>query len=417
MRLRIPRLPRLPRSPVLVRATGTAPVAVTFGLVLALGLGVAPGDARAQNRASPPLGELPPTVFSADYPIRLEQLAGGLQNPWSLAFLPNGDLLITERPGRLRIIRGGVLDPEPITGVPVVRNTVLGGLLDIVLHPDFAGNRLLYLSYSKAVDGGTTTAVARARLDGRVLSELTDVFVANTGSQSVTNFGGRMVFGRDGKLYLAVGERQEQERAQDPMDHGGKVLRLNDDGSAPVDNPFAGNDAYLPEIFTLGHRSPQGLAVHPDSGEIWEHEHGPLGGDEINVLVAGANYGWPLVSFGIDYDGTQITETGLTTQAGFEPPLVYWVPSIAPSGLSFYTGGAFADWQGNALVGSLMRGRVRGSGHFQRLSFENGRAITREPILLELRQRIRDVRPGPDGLIYVLTDENPGVLLRLSPAP
>jgi glucose/arabinose dehydrogenase len=183
----------------------------------------------------------------------------------------------------------------------------------------------------------------------------------------------------------------------------------------PADNPFAGNDAYLPEIYTLGHRSPQGIAVHPVTGEIFEHEHGPLGGDEINVLHAGANYGWPLVSFGTDYDGTQITETGQTELEGMEPPLVYWVPSIAPSGLSFYSGDAFAAWQGNALVGSMMRGRVRGSGHFQRLTFENGRAITREPILLELRQRIRDVRPGPDGLIYVLTEENPGVLLRLEP--
>jgi glucose/arabinose dehydrogenase len=224
-----------------------------------------------------------------------------------------------------------------------------------------------------------------------------------------------MVFGRDGKLYVAVGERQEQERAQDPQDHGGKVLRLNDDGSVPADNPFLDNPDYLPEIYTLGHRSPQGLAVHPVTGELFEHEHGPLGGDEINVLVAGANYGWPLVSFGLDYDGTQITETGETEGPDLEPPLVYWVPSIAPSGLDFYTGDAFAAWQGNALVGSMMRGRVRGSGHFQRLSFENGRAITREPILLELRQRIRDVREGPDGLLYVLTDENPGALLRLSP--
>jgi glucose/arabinose dehydrogenase len=242
-----------------------------------------------------------------------------------------------------------------------------------------------------------------------------DIFVANTRSQSAVNFGGRMVFGRDGRLYLAVGERQEQARAQDPQDHGGTVLRLNDDGSVPADNPFVGEPTFLPEIFSIGHRSPQGLAEQPDTGAIWEHEHGPLGGDEINVLVAGANYGWPLVSYGTDYDGTQITETGATAQAGLEPPLVYWVPSIAPSGLAFYTGDVFAAWQGNALVGSMMRGRVRGSGHLQRLTFEGGKAITREPLLLELRQRIRDVVQGPDGLIYVLTDENPGVLLRLSP--
>jgi glucose/arabinose dehydrogenase len=316
----------------------------------------------------------------------------------------------------LRVFRDGELAAEPVAGVPEVRRTALGGLFDVILHPDFARNRTLYLTYAKTVDGElSTTALARAHFDGRALSEVEDIFVANTRSNSVVNFGGRMVFGRDGKLYLTVGERQEQQRAQDLMDHGGKVLRLNDDGSVPDDNPFAGDPRYLPEIFTLGHRSPQGLAVHPETGAIWEHEHGPLGGDEINVLVAGANYGWPLVSFGLDYDGTQITETGLTSREGLEPPLVYWVPSIAPSGLSFYAGEAFALWQGNALVGSMMRGRVRGSGHFQRLSFENAHAITREPILLELRQRIRDVRPGPDGLIYVLTDENPGVLLRLSP--
>jgi glucose/arabinose dehydrogenase len=370
----------------------------------------------AQNRASPPLPELPLVAFSADYEILVEELAGGLQNPWSLKFLPDGDILITERPGRLRIVRGGRLDPEPIAGVPEVRSTVLGGLLDVLLHPEFASNRTLYLTYAKEMaDGMSTTALARARFDGRALSAVEDIFVANTRSQSAVNFGGRMVFGRDGRLYLAVGERQEQARAQDPQDHGGKVLRLNDDGSVPADNPFVGEPTFLPEIFSIGHRSPQGLAEQPDTGAIWEHEHGPLGGDEINVLVAGANYGWPLVSYGTDYDGTQITETGATAQAGLEPPLVYWVPSIAPSGLAFYTGDVFAAWQGNALVGSMMRGRVRGSGHLQRLTFEGGKAITREPLLLELRQRIRDVVQGPDGLIYVLTDENPGVLLRLSP--
>jgi glucose/arabinose dehydrogenase len=384
-------------------------------LVLAVAVSL-PQVSSGQNRASPPLGELPQVVFSADYTIRVEAVAGPFQNPWSLAFLPGGDILVTERAGRLRIVRDGTLDPDPIPGVPEVRQTVLGGLLDVVLHPDFESNRTLYLSYAKTVDDDfSTTAVARGRFDGSRLDGVEDIFVANTRSQSVVNFGGRMVFGRDGKLYLTVGERQEQERAQDPMDHGGKVLRLNDDGSVPDDNPFVGDSDYLPEIYTLGHRSPQGLVVHPETGEIWENEHGPLGGDEINVLRPGANYGWPLVSYGIDYTGEQITETGLTELPGYEPPLVYWVPSIAISGMSFYQGDVFEAWQGNALVGALMRGRVRATGHFQRLTFENGRAITREPILVELRQRIRDVRPGPDGLIYVLTDENPGVLLRLEP--
>src|SRR5690606_11404297 len=226
-----------------------------------------------------------------------------------------------------------------------------------------------------------------------------DIFVADNWSTSPTNFGGRMVFGNDGMLYMAVGERQEQERAQDTMQHGGKVLRLRDDGSVPPDNPFAGKDGYLPEIYSLGHRRPQGLAVHPVTGALWENEHGPLGGDEMNIVLAGRNYGWPLVTFGKDYDGTPVSDS--TAQPGLEPPFMYWVPSIAISGLSFYTGDRLAGWQGNAFVGALFEGRTRATGHVQRITFENGQPIQREPILAQLRQRIRDVRPGPDGLLYV----------------
>jgi glucose/arabinose dehydrogenase len=363
------------------------------------------------------MSALPQIFESSDYTIRIVEVAAGLSNPWSLAFVPNGDILIVERVGALRIVRDGVLDPQPIAGTPEVHTTILGGLLDVVLHPQFADNDLVYLSYSKAMDAThSTTAVARAELAGDRLRGLEEIFVANTRSTSPTNFGGRMVFGPDGRLYLTVGERQEQDRAQDTMDHGGKVLRLNGDGSAPADNPFYGRAGYQPEIYTLGHRSPQGLAVNPRTGALWENEHGPLGGDEINILIPGANYGWPLVSYGMDYDGTQITETGLTAAEGLEPPFMYWVPSIAISGLSFYTGDAFELWQGNAFVGSMMTGRIRWTGHVQRLSFnEAGRPITREPLLGNLRQRIRDVRPGPDGFIYVLTDQNPGYLLRLEP--
>lgn len=390
-----------------------------FKLAVAAGIAVLAGVAQAQDlRPSPPLPSFPQIYETSDYTIRVVELASGLANPWSMAFLPNGNMLITERPGRLRVLRDGVLDPDPIPGVPEVRITVLGGLLEVLPHPDFAANRIIYLSYSKGIDEErSTTAVARARFDGERLADIEDVFVASTRSTSPTNFGGRMAFGRDGYLYLTVGERQEQERAQDTMDHAGKVLRLRDDGRAPGDNPFVGDSAYLPEIYTLGHRSPQGLAVHPDTGALWENEHGPLGGDEINILVPGRNYGWPLVSYGTDYDGTQITETGLTTLPGYEPPFMYWVPSIAISGLSFYTGDKFPEWRGNAFVGSMMQGRMRWTGHIQRLTFdEAGHSINREPILTQLRQRIRDVRPGPDGLIYVLTDQNPGVLLRIEPA-
>jgi len=385
---------------------------------LLLAIAAAPSLASAQDlRASPPMPPLPRTFEASDYSIRVVEVASGFANPWSMAFLPNGDMLVTERAGRLRILHDGVLDPEPIAGVPEVRTTILGGLLDVVLHPRFADNSIIYLSYSKGIDEQhSTTAVARARLDRNRLLGLEDIFVANTRSTSPTNFGGRMAFGPDGNLYVTVGERQEQDRAQDPMDHGGKVLRLRDDGSVPEDNPFYGRDGYLPEIFTLGHRSPQGLAVHPVTGQLWENEHGPLGGDELNVLIPGANYGWPLVSYGTDYDGTQITDTGLTAAEGLEAPFMYWVPSIAISGLSFYTGDAFELWQGDALVGSMMQGRIRWTGHVQRLTFnEDGRSIMREPLLNDMRQRIRDVRPGPDGLIYVLTDQNPGYLLRLEP--
>jgi len=366
-------------------------------------------------RGSPPLPPLPQVYETSEQRIRVVEIAGGLSNPWSLAFLPNGDILVTERAGRLRILRGGVLDPEPIAGVPEVRITVLGGLLDVLLHPDFAANGILYLSYAKGGEGDlATTAVSRGRFDGTKLDDVEEIFVAENWSMSPTNFGGRMVFGRDGKLYLTIGERQEQDRAQNTMLHGGKVLRLNEDGSAPDDNPFSGKDGYLPEIYSLGHRSPQGLAVHPDTGAIWENEHGPLGGDEINVVLPGRNYGWPLVTYGKDYDGSIIS--ALTSRADLEPPFMYWVPSIAISGLTFYTGDVFPEWKGNAFVGSMMAGRIRWTGHVQRLTFENGQPIQREPILVEIRQRIRDVRAGPDGLLYVLTDQNPGVVLRVEPA-
>jgi glucose/arabinose dehydrogenase len=381
--------------------------------LLLLGQGAAAQD----SRASPPLPSLPQIYETADVKIRVEKIADGLSNPWSLAWLPNGDLLITERAGRLRVFRNGALDPEPIVGVPEVRITALGGLLDVLPHPSFATNRVLYLSYAKGGEGNlATTAIARARLEDKTLEDVEEIFVAQNWSNSPTNFGGRMVFGRDGMLYVTIGERQEQERAQDTMLHGGKVLRLDENGRAPRDNPFVGQAGFLPEIYSVGHRSPQGLAVHPATGELWENEHGPLGGDEINIVRASKNYGWPLVTNGKNYDGTLASE--FSSREGYEAPFMFWVPSIAISGLSFYTGDRFGPtWKGNAFVGSMMEGRTRATGHVQRITFaENGQPIQREPILGQLRQRIRDVRPGPDGLLYVLTDENPGVLLRIEPA-
>jgi aldose sugar dehydrogenase len=367
-------------------------------------------------RSSPPPPALPQTFFSGEVPVRVVPVAKGLSHPWSLAFLPDGSLLVTERDGRLRIIRNGVLDPKPIAGVPAVFARVLGGLLDVALHPAFAENRLLYLTYAKGrADNLSTTALARARFDGTALTDVKEIFVANTWSKSNTNYGGRIAFDRAGLLYLTVGERQEQDRAQNGNDHGGKVLRLRDDGSVPSDNPFVGRAGYAPEIYSLGHRSPQGLAMNPATGAIWENEHGPLGGDELNVLQPGRNYGWPLVTFGTDYDGTKISDA--TWRADLEAPFVYWVPSIAVSGLTFYTGDRFPQWKGNVFVGAMFAGRSRGTGHVQRLVINAaGKPINREPLLAELRQRIRDVRQGPDGLLYLLTDEDAGMVLRLEPA-
>jgi aldose sugar dehydrogenase len=384
---------------------------------LSLAVALATVSATAQDlRGSPPLPTFPQVYETSEQKIRIVKLADGLANPWSLAWLPNGDLLITERAGRLRVFRRGALEPEPISGTPEVRITLLGGLLEVLPHPDFAANRILYFTYAKGGEGDlATTALARGKLDGNAVGDLREIFVAENWSISPTNFGGRMVFGRDGMLYLTVGERQEQERAQNTMLHGGKVLRLRDDGTVPADNPFVGKQDYLPEIYAIGVRSPQGLAVHPETGAIWENEHGPLGGDEINIILPGRNYGWPLVTYGKNYDGTPVSD--LASRPDLEPPFMYWVPSIAISGLTFYTGDKFPEWKGNAFVGSMMQGRIRWTGHIERLTFnELGHSITREPVLAELRQRIRDVRQGPDELLYVLTDQSPGVLLRIEPA-
>ncbi len=368
-------------------------------------------------RAAPPLPDFPQHYQTTEYEIQVDLIADGLSNPWSIAFLPDGDMLVTERAGRLRLIRDGQLEQIPVGGTPDVKITVLGGLLDVLLHPEFSSNRIVYLSYAKGreEDDLSTTALARARLNADTLVGLEDIFIANSWSQSPTNFGGRMTFGEDGKLYITIGERQEETRAQDLMDHGGKVIRLNEDGSVPADNPFIGNDAVLPEIFAYGIRSPQGLAFNPWTGDLWENEHGPLGGDEINIIEAGKNYGWPLATFGLDYDGYPFTEE--TEGDGLEQPFMYWIPSIAITGMSFYEGDAFPNWQGNALVGAMVMGRTPMTGHFQRITFsDEGVPLAREPILVDLHQRIRDVRPGPDGNLYILTDQNPGAVLKISPS-
>jgi len=358
-------------------------------------------------------------LHTADEPtIQVRVMTTGLVHPWSLAFLPSGEILVTEREGRLRMIRDGVLDPNAVAGVPEVSHAgAFTGLLEVALHPDFVENRQLYLTY-QLPGAETRVALARARFDGTALRDLRVLFEAE-GDPFTTSSGSRLLFAPDGTLFMPVGGAPNSQstglRAQDPATHSGKILRLRDDGTAAPDNPFVGEAGFLPEIYSLGHRNPMGLALHPTTGELWAAEHGAQGGDEVNVVLAGRNYGWPLVSLGREYSGARISERWW--QEGMEAPTVAWLPSIAPSGMIFYTGDRFPAWRGNLFVGALMVGRIERTGRLERVVLnEDGEEIRRESILTELRQRIRDVRQGPDGLIYVLTDEDDGALLRIEPA-
>jgi len=364
----------------------------------------------------PPLGAGPFVFDTAEVPrIRVSVVTRALSHPWSLAFLPDGRLLVTERPGRLRVIRDGALDPAPIAGVPRVRTDGNGGLMDVALHPQFADNRLIYFTYTKPVEGGRGTPVlARGRLDGQALVDVRDLLVPEAYDGN-SGLGGRLVFGRDGMIYFATGGNIARV-AQEPGSLRGKILRLRDDGSVPPDNPFVNHAGYRPEIFTLGHRNTLALIVHPMTGEVWNSENGPNGGDEINVILAGRNYGWPLLSFGREYPGPRVSEH--PTRDGFESPLVTWIPSIAASGMAVYTGDRFPRWKGNVFVGGMRTGEVQGTGHLERIAFNTKmEEIRRESMLGELRQRIREVRQGPDGLLYLLTDEDEGALLRIEPVP
>ncbi|HEX7237406.1 MAG TPA: PQQ-dependent sugar dehydrogenase [Gammaproteobacteria bacterium] len=360
----------------------------------------------------PPLGAGPFTYKTAEQEIRVVVYTRGLVHPWSAVWLPSGEMLVTERTGALRILRNGVLDPQPIAGVPEVRVQGLSGLFDVALHPQFATNKLVYLTYNKPIaERQAGLGVARGVWDGKALTNVKDIFVT-TDASSVS----RLVFGRDGKLYVSTfGNAGDGSGAQNPMSDAGKVLRLNDDGTTPKDNPFSGREGYKPEIYTLGHRSTLGLIVHPVTGELWESENGPNGGDEVNILKAGANYGWPLVSAGRSYPGPWQSK-GFSKE-GFEDPHVYWVPSIAASGFTIYTGNKLAGWKNNLLIGGMRMGEIPGTGHLERVVFNaNWEEIRREMLLVDLRQRIRDVRQGPDELLYALTDEDAGAILRIEPA-
>jgi aldose sugar dehydrogenase len=345
--------------------------------------------------------------------IRVVAVTRALEYPFCLAFLPDGSMLVTERFGRLRIIRNGVLDPQPVAGLPASYASGESGLpgtvhgyMDIALHPRFAENHLLYLVYTKPLDEKRrVVALARGRWNGRAVEDMHDIFVLDQAGTS------RIAFGKDETLYLTTTGNDPQ----DPNTLGGKVLRLRDDGTVPGDNPFVGMAGHRPEVYTFGHRSALGLAMHPGTGEMWQNENGPNGGDEINILKPGRNYGWPVVSYGRDYPGPW--HNSPPGHAGYEAPVVIWVPSIAVSGMAFYTGDRLPKWKGDVFVGSLRTGEIPGTGHLERILFnQKMEELRRESLLTDLRQRIRDVRQGPDGLLYILTDEKEGALLRIEPA-
>ena len=342
--------------------------------------------------------------------LELVRLAGPLEHPWGMAFLPGGGMLVTERPGRLRLIdEAGRLDPRPIDGVPRVWARGQGGLLDVALPPDFATSRLVYLAYAAPLGNGAATRVARGRLDGHRLADLEVVLTADPPGSGGRHFGSRLVFGRDGKLYVSTGDRGEMDRAQKLDDLAGTILRIEPDGRIPDDNPFVGRAGVRPEIWAYGIRNAQGLATNPWTGELWEHEHGARGGDEVNIIEKGANYGWPLVTHGVDYSGLPIGRG--KTMPGVVDPIWVWTPSIAPSGMAFYDSDRIPGWKGSLLVGALAAQML------VRLELDGRKVVKAHRLLQYEIGRIRDVRMGPDGLVYLLTDAADGALWRLGPAP
>ena len=356
------------------------------------------------------VGKDPVSVaLSEKQAFRVVTLVAGLENPWSMAFLPDGRMLVTERDGRMRLVSQDFkLDPQSVEGLPEVVARGQGGLFDVVLHPDYPSNGWIYWSYNAPGAGGWGTAMARGKLQGKRMTEVQVLFSMLPKTRTAQHFGGRIVFDKSHHVYLTLGDRGEKERAQRLDDHAGSVIRLHDDGRVPADNPFSGRAGTKPEKWTLGSRNLQGAALHPGTGVLWTHEHGPQGGDEVNVMRAGRNYGWPVITYGVNYGfGTAIGEG--TAKAGLEQPLKVWVPSIGPSGMAFVDSPRFPAWQGNLLVGAL-RGQM-----LVRLELR-GEAVVREERLLEGELgRIRDVRVAPDGFIYLLTDNADRSLVRLEP--
>lgn len=389
-----------------------APVAVAMGALVAIATGPVE-RAQAQEKAKAPekgkaKGKGAQSRFNA------VTVTTGLFRPWSMAWLPNGDILVTERPGRVRLIHDGVLDPEPIAGVPPVHAVRLSGLMDVLPHPNFAQNGWVYLTYTKNISQEgpvVATTLARGKLVGKALTEVKELLVCDTWMGDGGS-GARLAWGPDGMLYMTTGA-SNGNAAQEPGSLRGKILRLTDEGKPAPGNPFEGKAGYKAEIYSMGHRNSLGLAFNPATGDLWNNENGPAGGDEANIIKAGANYGWPEVSFGRTYEGQRI----VFTKEGTVPPAIFWAPSIAPSGMMFYTGDRFPTWKGNLFVGALLGGTVAGYPHLERITLDaNQDETARESLLVDLRQRIRDVKQGPDGLIYVATDEDMGQILRLEPA-
>jgi aldose sugar dehydrogenase len=358
------------------------------------------------------------TMFrSALHDYRVVTVVPELVQPWSIAFLPDGDMLITERPGRLRVVRQGKLLPQAVDGVPKVFHSTQGGLLEVMPHPNFSSNRLIYLSFSKpgATDSQATTTLVRGRFDGARLTDVQQLFEAI--AQGRNHFGGKIAFDRNGYLFMTLGDRQvapegnlEAHPAQDLSNHHGKILRLHDDGRVPSDNPFVSRAGARPEIWSYGHRNVQGLAIHPETGDVWTNEHGPQGGDELNRIQSGRNYGWPVIGFGVNYQTGLAIHAG-THREGMEQPANVWVPSIGISGMMIYTGNRFPEWRGNLFVGGMARQRLA------RLTLD-GQRITNEETLVPQMGRIRDVRQGPNGDIYLVTDNREGKptpILRMEP--
>lgn len=340
--------------------------------------------------------------------FRVVRVADGLNHPWSIAFLPGGSALVSERPGGLLRLDTRTGERRMLSGTPRVAAVGQGGLLDVEPHPAFAENRLVYLSYATGRSGRYATSIARGRLTDSGLEDVEVLFTMNRPSGGPLHFGSRLVFGADGMLYASFGERGERHRAQDPADHAGAIIRLRDDGTAPADNPFAAGGGAA-EVYSFGHRNPQGLAVNPVTGRLWSHEHGPQGGDEINVIEAGVNYGWPVISYGAEYGSGAPIGSGAAAP-GMAQPVLHWTPSIAPSGMAFYDGDRFPGWRGDLFAGALA-GR-----HLRRVQLDGERVAAQEVLLQGRVGRVRDVKQGPDGMLWLLEDARRGSIFRLEPA-